>query len=74
MLSKERHQTATRPDFLANARGSPPEKVFVVAPWSDYQPQEYRFADYAAYFRRVKAAAEMHQPKRFWLRGLATAI
>lgn len=45
-------------DLLANAQGRPPEKVFVVAPWSDYQPQEFRFADYAAYFRRVKAAAE----------------
>nr|WP_323782621.1 TM0106 family RecB-like putative nuclease [Amylibacter sp.] len=45
-------------DLLDNAQGRPPEKVFVVAPWSDYQPQEFRFADYAAYFRRVKAAAE----------------
>jgi len=45
-------------DLLANAQGRPPEKVFVVAPWSDYQPQEFRFSDYAAYFRRVKAAAE----------------
>ncbi len=45
-------------ELLANAQGRPPEKVFVVAPWSDYQPQEFRFADYAAYFRRVKAAAE----------------
>lgn len=45
-------------DLLANAQGRPPEKIFVVAPWSDYQPQEFRFADYAAYFRRVKAAAE----------------
>lgn len=45
-------------DLLDNAQGCAPEKVFVVAPWSDYQPQEFRFADYAAYFRRVKAAAE----------------
>jgi uncharacterized protein len=28
--------------------------MFVVVPWSDFEPQQYRFADYAAYFRRVK--------------------
>jgi hypothetical protein len=25
-----------------------------VVPWSDFEPEQYRFADYAAYFRRVK--------------------
>jgi predicted RecB family nuclease len=28
--------------------------MYVVAPWSDFKPQCYRFADYAAYFRKVK--------------------
>src|ERR1700739_3336369 len=28
--------------------------MFVVVPWSDFEPQQYRFADYAAYFRYVK--------------------
>ena len=30
--------------------------MYVVAPWSDFEPQQYRFADYAAYFRKVKRA------------------
>lgn len=45
-------------DLLANAQGVDPDYVYVVAPWSDYEPQEFRVADYAAYFRKVKAAAE----------------
>jgi uncharacterized protein len=28
--------------------------MYVVAPWSDFEPQQYRFADCAAYFRKVK--------------------
>ena len=28
--------------------------MYVVPPWSDFRPQQYRFADYAAYFRKVK--------------------
>jgi hypothetical protein len=28
--------------------------MYVVVPWSHYLPQQYRFADYAAYFRKVK--------------------
>lgn len=45
-------------DLLAEAQGLPPEYMYVVAPWSDFQPQQYRFADYAAYFRRVKRALQ----------------
>lgn len=45
-------------DLLAATQGCAPERVYVVAPWSNFEPQEFRFADYAAYFRRVKAAAE----------------
>jgi uncharacterized protein len=30
--------------------------MYVVAPWSDFEPQQYRFADYAAYFRKVQSA------------------
>ena len=37
-------------------RALPPEYMYVVAPWSDFEPQHYRFADYAAYFRKVKRA------------------
>jgi predicted RecB family nuclease len=45
-------------DLLAEAQGLPPEYMYVVAPWSDFQPQQYRFADYAAYFRKVKRALQ----------------
>jgi uncharacterized protein len=41
-------------DLLAQAQGLVPEYMYIVAPWSDYEPQRYRFADYAAYFRKVK--------------------
>lgn len=43
-------------DLLAAMQGLPPEYMYVVAPWSEFQSQQYRFADYAAYFRKVKRA------------------
>ena len=43
-------------DLLAKAQGVTPEYMYVVAPWSDFEPQQYRFADYAAYFRKVQRA------------------
>jgi predicted RecB family nuclease len=43
-------------DLLAHTQGPPPENMYVVAPWSEFEPQQYRFADYAAYFRKVKCA------------------
>lgn len=39
-------------------QGKAPEYIYVVAPWSDFEPQSFRFADYAAYFRKAKAAIE----------------
>lgn len=41
-------------DLIRQVQGLAPEHMFVVVPWSDFKPQQYRFADYAAYFRRVK--------------------
>jgi predicted RecB family nuclease len=41
-------------DLLTAQQGVPPEYMHVVAPWQDYEPHRYRFADYAAYYRRVK--------------------
>lgn len=41
-------------DLLSKVQGLAPEYMYVVAPWSDFEPQPYRFADYAAYFRKVK--------------------
>jgi predicted RecB family nuclease len=43
-------------DLLAETQGLAPEYLQVVAPWTDFQPQRYRFTDYAAYFRKVKHA------------------
>jgi uncharacterized protein len=41
-------------DLLTQVQELPPECMHVVVPWSDFEPQRYRFADYAAYFRQVK--------------------
>jgi predicted RecB family nuclease len=41
-------------DLIKQVQGLAPEHMFVVVTWSDFEPQRYRFADYAAYFRRVK--------------------
>ncbi len=43
-------------DLLTQTQGLAPEHMYVVAPWSEFQPQPYRFTDYAAYFRKVKRA------------------
>jgi predicted RecB family nuclease len=43
-------------ELLATAQALAPEYMYVVAPWSEFEPQQYRFADYAAYFRKVKRA------------------
>lgn len=43
-------------ELLGEMQGVPPEYLYVVAPWSNFEPQQYRFADYAAYFRKVKRA------------------
>jgi predicted RecB family nuclease len=41
-------------DLIKEVQGLPPEYMSVVVPWSDFEPQQYRFTDYAAYFRRVR--------------------
>jgi uncharacterized protein len=41
-------------DLLGHAQDLTPEYMYIVAPWTDFVPQRYRFADYAAYFRRVR--------------------
>ncbi|MBW9265761.1 MAG: TM0106 family RecB-like putative nuclease [Candidatus Thiodiazotropha sp. (ex. Lucinisca nassula)] len=45
-------------DLLEQAQGIPPEYVYVVAPWSDFESQQFRYAAYAAYFRRAKATIQ----------------
>ncbi len=45
-------------ELLRATQGVVPEHAYVVAPWTDFVPHTYRVADYAAYFRRVKAGLE----------------
>lgn len=45
-------------DLLGNTQGIEPEYMHVVAPWSGYERQPYRFASYAAYYRKVKRALQ----------------
>jgi uncharacterized protein len=45
--------------LLEATQGRPPGHCYVVAPWSEYEPQIYRMDDYAAYYRRVRQALEL---------------
>ena len=45
-------------DLLSQMQGLAPENVYIVSPWTDFEPQKFRFSEYAAYFRRVKQSAE----------------
>ena len=40
-------------DLVASVQGRMPDQMHVVAPWSDYKPQSFRTADYAAFYRKV---------------------
>lgn len=41
-------------ELVASVQGLTPAYSYVVAPWSDYEPQIFRMDDYAAYYRRVR--------------------
>lgn len=45
-------------DLLGEAQGLTPEHMYVVRPWTDFEPEKYRVADFAAFYRRVKASFE----------------
>jgi uncharacterized protein len=45
-------------DLLGNAQGLMPEHMYVVRPWTDFAPEEYRVDDFAAFYRKVKASFE----------------
>jgi predicted RecB family nuclease len=47
-------------DLLRAVQDIPPELMHVVAPWSDFEPQSFRYADYAAYFRKVRRGLRDH--------------
>jgi predicted RecB family nuclease len=44
--------------LLGKAQGLPPAWLHVIAPWSEYRPQTFRVADFAAFYRRVRASLE----------------
>jgi uncharacterized protein len=56
-------------ELIKEVQGLAPEHMSVVVPWSDCEPQQYRFADYAAYFRKVRG--ELLKFLR-WLKPIAT--
>src|SRR3984957_10089155 len=51
-------QLALYSDLLATVQGRAPEFMYVVPPAIDFAEEAHRIADYAAYFRHVKARLE----------------
>ncbi|TWB89343.1 uncharacterized protein FBZ93_11658 [Bradyrhizobium macuxiense] len=45
-------------DLLSEMQGCEADSAFVVTPGTDFTPEEYRVADYAAYYRHVRASLE----------------
>ena len=45
-------------DLLTKMHGVVPEFMYVVAPWSDFEPQVFRSSDYLAYYRLVRRSLE----------------
>ena len=41
-------------DLVGTIQGRLPEFMYVVAPWTGFEPQTYRTGDYAAYYRLVR--------------------
>jgi len=46
-------------DLLSDTQGITPENLYIVSPWTNFEPQQFRYPEYAAYFRRVKKSAEL---------------
>ena len=44
--------------LVAKVQGLVPEFMYVVAPWSDFEPQVFRSSDYLAYYRLVRRSLE----------------
>lgn len=57
-------------ELVSSVQGLTPEYSYVVAPWSDYEPQIFRMDDYAAYYRQVRdglaRAVEDHGGKEIY--------
>src|SRR5580704_1682602 len=45
-------------DLVSAVQGCMPEHMYVVTPGSGFEPERYRTADFAAYYRRVKKGLE----------------
>ena len=45
-------------DLVRSVQDVVPERMYVVAPWTEFEPQTYRTNDYAAYYRLVKTWLE----------------
>jgi predicted RecB family nuclease len=45
-------------DLLSKTQGTQPSSAFVVTPGTNFTPEEYRVADYAAYYRYVRDSLE----------------
>src|SRR5690606_26122641 len=45
-------------ELVAELQGAPPERAYVVAPRHGFRCEEYRLAEYAAYYRLVKRRLE----------------
>ena len=41
-------------ELLGHAQGTMPEFMYVVPPWTEFEPQRFRVTDFAAYYRLVK--------------------
>jgi predicted RecB family nuclease len=46
-------------DLLSEAQKLAPEFAHVITPGTDFEPLAFRFADYAAYYRRVRKSLEL---------------
>lgn len=45
-------------DLLEQTQGVAPEHIHVVPPWTEFQPDTFRYQDFAAYFRFIKRTFE----------------
>ena len=45
-------------DLVESVQGGLPEFGYVVAPWSNYEPQKFRMDDFSAFYRRVRRSLE----------------
>ncbi|MES9854744.1 MAG: TM0106 family RecB-like putative nuclease [Candidatus Thiodiazotropha sp. L084R] len=45
-------------DMLAGIQGTEPENLYIVSTWTNFEPQRFRYPEYAAYFRRIKSLTE----------------